>query len=56
MEQAAASLRGQRPPPPHPSWAPYGRSALSVTKPPPPPTPTARRTARHHLDEDPGDD
>jgi RsiW-degrading membrane proteinase PrsW (M82 family) len=56
MEQAAASLRGQRPPPPHPSWAPYGRSALSVTKPPPPPTPPARRTASHHIDEDPGDD
>src|SRR6201994_516227 len=56
MEQAAASLRARRPPPPHPSWAPYGRSALSVTKPPPPPTRSARRAAGHHIDEDPGDD
>jgi RsiW-degrading membrane proteinase PrsW (M82 family) len=56
MEQAAAGLRGRRPPPPHPSWAPYGRSALSVTRPPAPPTPPNRRTASHHIDEDPGDD
>jgi protease PrsW len=57
MGQAAATLRGRRPPPPHPSWAPYGRSALAITQPPPPPTQTVRRAARPpRLDEDPGDD
>jgi RsiW-degrading membrane proteinase PrsW (M82 family) len=56
MEQAAATLRGQRPPPPHPSWAPYGRSALSATQPPRPPTRPARRPAVNRLDDDPGED
>jgi protease PrsW len=55
MEQAAASLRSQQPPPPHPSWAPYGRPALAVTAPPSPPTRTARRPAANRMD-DPGDD
>jgi protease PrsW len=53
MNRAAATLRDRRPRPPHPSWAPYGRSALSVTQPPRPPVP---RSAGHHVDEDPADD
>jgi protease PrsW len=55
MELAAAGLRSQRPPPPHPSWAPYGRSALAVTAPPLPPTRAGRRSAANRID-DPGDD
>jgi hypothetical protein len=53
MNQAAATLRDRRPRPPHPSWAPYGKSALSVTRPPRPPVP---RSAGQHVDEDPTDD
>jgi hypothetical protein len=60
MQLAATTLRDRRPRPPHPSWAPYGRSALSATQPPKPPTrPASRpatRPARNLLDEDPGDD
>ncbi|HEY0717763.1 MAG TPA: PrsW family intramembrane metalloprotease [Streptosporangiaceae bacterium] len=56
MQQAAASLRDRQPRPPHPSWAPYGRSALSVTQPPKPPVRPASRTTRNRLDEDLGDD
>jgi protease PrsW len=56
MQQAAATLRGRQPRPPHPSWAPYGRSALSVTQPPRPPTRPASRPTRTRSDEDPGDD
>ena len=53
MTEAAAALRNRQPRPPHPSWAPYGKSALSVTQPPRPPVP---RVAGHHVDEDPTDD
>src|ERR1700743_1277942 len=55
MQQAAATLRSRQPRPPHPSWAPYGRSALSVTRPPRPRQPSGRRSGRH-VDEDPADD
>ena len=56
MQRSAATLRSRQPRPPHPSWAPYGRSALSVTRPPEPPAPSARRSTRTRIDEDPGDD
>ncbi|HWG15320.1 MAG TPA: PrsW family intramembrane metalloprotease [Streptosporangiaceae bacterium] len=60
MQLAATTLRDRRPRPPHPSWAPYGRSALSATQPPKPTTRLASRPAtrpaRNRLDEDPGDD
>jgi RsiW-degrading membrane proteinase PrsW (M82 family) len=56
MERAAATLRGRKPRPPHPSWAPYGRSALAVTQPPRPPTRSGRRPSSYRLDNDPGDD
>jgi hypothetical protein len=54
MTAAAARLRGRRPRPPHPSWAPYGRSAMALTEPPRPPEPV-RRTG-YQLGDDPGDD
>jgi RsiW-degrading membrane proteinase PrsW (M82 family) len=56
MQRSAATLRSRQPRPPHPSWAPYGKSALSVTRPPEPPAPSARRSTRTRIDEDPGDD
>jgi RsiW-degrading membrane proteinase PrsW (M82 family) len=56
MTAAAARLRGRQPRPPHPSWAPYGISALAVTRPPPPPAGSAQRPTRYRLDDDPGDD
>jgi RsiW-degrading membrane proteinase PrsW (M82 family) len=64
MQRCAVTLRGRQPRPPHPSWAPYGRSALALTSPPRPPArspgrPPSRpagRSAGHRLDEDPGDD
>jgi RsiW-degrading membrane proteinase PrsW (M82 family) len=56
MQRSAATLRSRQPRPPHPSWAPYGKSALSVTRPQEPPAPSARRSTRTRIDEDPGDD
>lgn len=45
MRQAAATLRGRRPRPPHPSWAGEGTSAMAPPRPPRPAgQPRSRRT------------
>ena len=36
MRQASAALRGRRPRPPQPSWAPYGTSAMAPPRVPRP--------------------